>query len=145
MPPAVRSQACGALAGAPQAWECTAGAWGELGGRRHDGVVSVVAVNVIGSQVGAGWGKAPRVAVATVEGGTVTSWEEHEVRWDLAHDEGTEGSHHARIVRFLREHGVEVVVTGHMGPPMARMLTTMGIRAVTGVAGDAREIAAAVA
>lgn len=104
---------------------------------------TVVAVNVSGSLVGGGWGRAQRVAVATVEDGALTSWEEHDVRWDLAHGEGTEGSHHARIVRFLREHGVQVVVTGHMGPPMARMLATMGIRAVVDVAGDARGAAVA--
>lgn len=107
--------------------------------------MSTVAVNISGSQVGSGWGKAQRVAVATVEDGAITAWVEHDVRWDLAHDEGTEGSHHARIVRFLREHGVQAVVTGHMGQPMARMLATMGIRAVVGATGDAREAAVAAA
>ena len=122
---------------------CTAR--GTLAVRDDGGVSTVVAVNLAGSLVGGGWGRAQRVAVATVEDGVVTGWQEHDVRWDLAHDEGTEGSHHARVVRFLREQGVQVVVTGHMGPPMARMLSTMGIRAVTDVAGDAREVAAAAA
>ena len=108
-------------------------------------VSTVVAVNVSGSLVGGGWGKAQRVAVATVDDGGVTDWVEHDVRWDLAHDEGTEGSHHARIVRFLRDNAVEVVVTGHMGPPMARMLGTMGIRALVDVTGDARAAAATAA
>lgn len=101
----------------------------------------VVAVSLAGTQVGGGWGKAQRVAIARVADGTVTDWQEHDVRWDVAHDEGTEGSHHARIVRFLRENGVQVVATGHMGPPMARMLSTMGIRAVVDVTGDARTVA----
>ncbi len=108
-------------------------------------VSTVVAINLSGSLVGGGWGRAQRVAVATVDTGELTGWAEHDVRWDLAHDEGTEGSHHARIVRFLRENGVEVVVTGHMGPPMARMLGTMGIRAVVDAAGDARAAAVAAA
>ena len=109
---------------------------------RENGAVStVVAVNLSGSLVGGGWGRAQRIAVATVDAGTVTDWVEHDVRWDLAHDEGTEGSHHARIVRFLKDNAVEVVVTGHMGPPMARMLGTMGIRAMVDVIGDARAAA----
>lgn len=102
---------------------------------------TVVALSLVGSQVGGGWGKAQRIALATVDDGTITGWAEHDVRWDLAHDEGTEGSHHARVVRFLREQGVQVVATGHMGPPMARMLGTMGIRAVVDVTGDPREAA----
>ena len=116
------------------------------GGNGHHGVMStVVALSLVGTQssplVGGGWGRAERVAIATVDDGAVTALVEHDVRWDLAHDEGTEGSHHARVVRFLREHGVQVVATGHMGPPMARMLGTMGIRAVVDVTGDPREAA----
>ena len=106
---------------------------------------TVVALSLVGTQVGGGWGKAQRIAIATVDDGTITDWTEHDVRWDLAHDEGTEGSHHARVVRFLREQGVQVVATGHMGPPMARMLGTMGIRAVVDLAGVPREAALAAA
>jgi predicted Fe-Mo cluster-binding NifX family protein len=111
-------------------------------GTGHDGGVStVIALSLVGSQVGGGWGKAQRIAIATVEDGAVTGWVEHDVRWDIAHDEATEGSHHARVVRFLRDNDVQVVATGHMGPPMARMLGTMGIRAVVDAAGDPREVA----
>lgn len=78
-------------------------------------------------RTGHSWGKAPRVAVAGVEAGTITAWEETDVRWDASHDEGTEGSHHARIARFLREHDVDTVLAHHMGPGMQRMLATMGI------------------
>lgn len=73
------------------------------------------------------WGRAPRVAVATVEDGAITAWREHAVGWDVAHDLGTEGSHHARIVRFLREHSVTHVVVDHMGPGMRRTLGKLGI------------------
>ena len=111
-------------------------------GTRHDGGMStVVALSLVGSQVGGGWGKAQRIAIATVEDGAVTLWLEHDVRWDIAHDEGTEGSHHARVVRFLRDNGVQVVATGHMGEPMARMLATMGIRAAVEASGDPHEAA----
>ena len=57
------------------------------------------------------------------------------------HDEGTEGAHHARIVRFLRDHEVQVVVARGIGPGMQRTLGSMGVRAVTGATGDARAAA----
>jgi predicted Fe-Mo cluster-binding NifX family protein len=89
-------------------------------------------------RAGGGWGRAHRVALATASAGTITDWQEVEVGWDTAHDEGTEGSHHARIARFLIDNHVDAVVTGHMGPPMARMLHTMGIRTSMDADGDAR-------
>ena len=91
--------------------------------------------------VGRRWGKAERVAVAAVDDGAVTAWEEYDVRWDLAHDQGTEGSHHARVVRFLREHGVTHVVVDHMGAGMVRMMATMGILVSAPRSADAREAA----
>lgn len=89
-------------------------------------------------QVGHGWGRAPRVAVATVDGGQIQQWREFDVAWDRLHDEGSDGQHHARVARFLREHEVTVVLAGHMGAGMSRMLATMGIRTVLEAAGDAR-------
>jgi len=84
------------------------------------------------------WGRAARVAIATVDAGRITAWDEHAVAWDVLHDVGTEGGHHARVAAFLKDHGVEVVVAGHMGPPMAQMLAKMRILARTGAQGDAR-------
>ena len=89
-------------------------------------------------QTGGGWGRAHRVALATEMAGQIADWHEIDVGWDTAHDEGTEGAHHARIARFLIDHHVDAVVAGHMGPPMARMLDTMGIRTSLGADGDAR-------
>ncbi len=88
--------------------------------------------------VGGGLGRAPRVAVASLDDGRITSWEERDVAWDELHGQGGEGAHHARIVRFLREHDVEVVVAAGIGPGMLRTLGSMGVRAVTGASGDAR-------
>ena len=88
--------------------------------------------------VGGGWGRAARVAVARVDGGRIVGWTEVDVRWDALHDEGTEGGHHARIARFLIDQGVQVVVAGHMGPPMATMLERMGIAVHLDATGDAR-------
>ncbi len=89
-------------------------------------------------QVGHGWGRAHRVAVADVGGGEVTGWQEYEVAWDQLHDQGTEGSHHARIARFLIEQRIDTVVAGHMGPPMHVMLQKMGLHVLLGASGDAR-------
>ena len=103
----------------------------------------IVCVTIQSGEVGGGWGKARAVAVATVSDGAITEWRETEVRWDIAHDEGTEGSHHARIVRFLRDNAVEVVVAGHMGQPMQNTLAKLGVRVVIGATGDARAAALA--
>jgi predicted Fe-Mo cluster-binding NifX family protein len=89
-------------------------------------------------QVGGGWGRANRVALAEVTDGGVVGWQEIEVGWGRLHDEGTEGSHHARIARFLTEHGVNRVVAGHMGPPMQQMLAQMGVAVRLGATGNAR-------
>jgi len=89
-------------------------------------------------QVDPRWGKADWVAVADVVDGEIVSWQEIEVSWSRLHDEGTPGSHHARVVRFLREHKIEAVVANHMGEGMVRMLATMSLPVHLGAAGDAR-------
>ena len=87
------------------------------------------------------WGRADRVAIAETAGGEIAGWQEFDVGWGTLHDEGTEGSHHARIARFLQEHRVETVVADHMGPPMAHMLQQMGLTVRLGAAGSARAAA----
>ena len=84
------------------------------------------------------WGRAQRVAIATVEAGTITRWEEFDVSWDTLHDTGPEGAHHARVARFLREHQADTVLAHHMGEGMARMLQKMGVTVRLGIVGDAR-------
>lgn len=84
------------------------------------------------------WGRAPRVALATVEDGSITDWQEVAVAWDSLHDAGSEAAHHARVARFLRERHVDVVVAHHMGGGMSRMLETMNVTVRLGAAGDAR-------
>jgi len=90
-------------------------------------------------QIDPRWGRAQRVAIASVKDGRVESWQEIDVGWGTAHDAGPEGQHHARVARFLQEHGVEVVVANHMGPGMAQMLSRMGIGVRLGASGNARE------
>lgn len=91
------------------------------------------------------WGRAARVVLARLAGGQIVSWEEHAVAWDALHDIGTEGGHHARVARFLQDHGVEVVVAGHMGPPMVQLLGKLRIVAKLGADGDARRAVESVA
>lgn len=87
------------------------------------------------------WGWADRVAVADVTGAQIRGWQEFAVSWGALHDQGTEGAHHARIARFLRDNQVQAVAAQHVGPGMERMLGSMVIRVVTGVSGDARKAA----
>lgn len=85
------------------------------------------------------WGRARRVAIAQISNRALDGWTEFEVAWDRLHDAGGEGEHHARIASFLKEHKAELVVAGHMGPPMAHMLDKMGIAVRLGASGNARE------
>lgn len=84
------------------------------------------------------WGKAHWIGVADVADGELRAWQVHEVAWDVSHDAGTHGSHHARIVRFLKEQGVQAVVVDHMGEGMQRVMASMGIPLLPASAGDAR-------
>jgi predicted Fe-Mo cluster-binding NifX family protein len=90
------------------------------------------------------WGRADRVAVATVVDGEIADWQEFTVGWGTLHDEGTEGAHHARVARFLRDNQVQAVAARHVGPGMQRMLGSMAIRVVDGLGGDACSAARAV-
>jgi len=87
------------------------------------------------------WGRAHRVVIATVGEGGIEDWQEFDVDWDSLHDSGSEGSHHARVARFLRDHDVEAVVAHHMGDGMRHMLGKMGLAVRLGEAGSARESA----
>lgn len=94
-------------------------------------------------QVDPRWGRAGCVAVAEVAGGGISDWQEFAVGWEALHDQGTEGAHHARVARFLRDNGVQAIAVHHVGPGMQRMLASMAIRVVTGLSGDARSAARA--
>jgi predicted Fe-Mo cluster-binding NifX family protein len=94
-------------------------------------------------QVDPRWGRADRVAVASVIDGEIADWQEFPVGWGRLHDEGTEGAHHARVARFLRDNQVQAVAVHHVGLGMQRMLASMAIRVVDGLGGDARSAATA--
>lgn len=89
-------------------------------------------------QVEQRFGRAPAVAIAQVADGAITDWRVEDVAWGALHDAGPEGAHHARIVRFLRDNGIQVVVADHMGEPMQRTVAKLGLPVRLGAAGDAR-------
>jgi predicted Fe-Mo cluster-binding NifX family protein len=90
-------------------------------------------------QSDARFGRAHWVAIADVADGEVTAWQVHEVAWDVLHDEGGHGAHHARVITFLKEQGVEAVVAAEMGAGMARMLSSAKLPVLPARPGDARE------
>ena len=92
-------------------------------------------------RVGGGLGRAQTMAVADVRDGSIASWSEIEVGWGDLHGTGTEGSHHARIVRFVREHALETVVTSGLGESMRTTMGKLGVAVRTDLAGDARDAA----
>lgn len=92
--------------------------------------------------VGGGLGRAQTMAVADVRDGEVVSWTEVHVGWGDLHDTGPEGTHHARIVRFVRENGLEGVVTSGLGEGMRRTMGKLGVIVRTDLQGDARAAAA---
>src|ERR1700687_561124 len=92
--------------------------------------------------VGPTWGRADRVAVAAVSPDGIDGWQEFDVGWGTLHDAGTEGSHHARIAKFLLEHKVEAVAAHHMGAGMTHMLDKMGLAVMLDETGSARDAAA---
>jgi len=81
------------------------------------------------------------VAITDIEDGVVQSWDEHEVGWDVLHDEGAHGSHHARIVKFLRENNVDAVIINHCGAPMLNTMQKMGLIIALDAEGPARDVA----
>lgn len=84
------------------------------------------------------WGRAHWIAVAEVTDGAIASWQVNEVSWDELHDSTTHGSHHARVVTFLKDFGVQAIVVNHVGEGMQRMLSTMGIPTLPASPGDAK-------
>lgn len=92
-------------------------------------------------QVDPRWGKAPRVAITEIEDGVIERWDEHEVGWDVLHDEGAHGTHHARIVKFLRENSVDAVIIARCGASMLNTMQKMGLIIALDAEGPARDIA----
>ena len=100
-----------------------------------------IAVNVSGSEVGGGLGRARTMAVAALNAADeIVGWQEFQVGWDILHEQGPHGSLHAQIVGFMRDHDIAAVVSGHMGPPMVNTMMKLGVVPLS-AAGDARSAA----
>lgn len=65
-------------------------------------------------QVDPRWGRADRVAVASVVDGQIAGRQEFTVGWGTLHDVGTEGAHHARVAHFLRDNQVQASAVRHV-------------------------------
>lgn len=92
------------------------------------------------------WGKAHTVALAQVEKDQLIGWSDIEVNWDVLHDEApSEGSHHARVVRFLQDNNVEAVILNHAGAPMMNTMQKMGLVIATDAEGNAKDVVAGTA
>lgn len=102
------------------------------------GMILTVPVTSDG-QVDRRFGKAESMAVVTVVDGRISDWQLHEVGWDVLHDQGDHGQHHARIVRFLKDHGVQRVVFAHAGQPMLNTMSKMGLELVQVGSMEARQ------
>ena len=102
-------------------------------------------------RTGHAWGRAHWIGLASVSGPDadgawqIDDWRVDEVGWDVLHDTGTEGGHHARVVRFLRDNQVGAIVVDHVGEGMRRMLASMSIPILPMVPGDARDAVVAAA
>jgi predicted Fe-Mo cluster-binding NifX family protein len=83
-------------------------------------------------------GKAPLVATCVLRDGTVTDWTEHAVGWDQTYGVDVMGNHHARVMRFMKEHGVTTVVAADVCDSMRRALQAQGVIVHDGRTGDAR-------
>lgn len=100
-----------------------------------------IAVNVAGSEVGGGLGRARTMAVATLNAADeIEEWQEFPVGWDVLHEREPHGSLHAVIVGFMREHDITAVVSGHMGPPMVNTMMKLGVLPLSAT-GEARNAA----
>ncbi len=84
-----------------------------------------------------GLGRAHRVALTSIENGVVGPWDVIEVKWGEAHELENEGSHHARVAKFVRDRGANEIVASGAGPDMRRMLERLGVR-LTLASGPAR-------
>lgn len=94
-------------------------------------------------QVAHGWGKAENLAIVDVTDGEITNWKVEHVGWRALHDEGTHGSHHARVVRFCRDNEITDVIVDHMGEGMQNTLTKLGLKLHQTEISGAREAVAA--
>ncbi len=94
----------------------------------------IVAISTEAGMVAAHFGRCPSFTLVDVEGGQV---KKQEVVGNPGHEPGF-------IPRFLRERGVECIVTGGMGMHAQQLFQEAGIRVVMGAEGAISEIIEAI-
>lgn len=128
------------------------------------GVIMKVAVAVLpNGMVNAHFGRANKLAFATIENKQIISWEEvaapfaethghdhhHEHEHGYHHhdhDHNHEhGHHHQAIKNFLVEHQVDLVLLDHAGPGMQKVINETDIKIVIGAKGNAKDAVQALA
>lgn len=85
-----------------------------------------LAITTEGNQVFQHFGKCPVFTVVTVENG--------EVRGETSLDVGSNG--HAALTGFLKNAGVETVICGGIGDGAKQMLSSAGIKLISGITGS---------
>ncbi|TCS83687.1 NifB/NifX family molybdenum-iron cluster-binding protein [Tepidibacillus fermentans] len=111
-----------------------------------------VAVAVLpNGKVNTHFGRANKLALATIENGQITKWEEVAVPFaethgnhDHHHDHDHEHHHHAPghhegIKNWLVDHEVDMVLLDHAGPGMQKVMSETDIKIVVGAKGNAKE------
>lgn len=83
-------------------------------------------------------GQAPMVAVCRLDGGVVSDWTEHTVRWDSTYGVDVPGVHHPRVVRFMLDHAISDVVADAVCDSVQRALDANGVQVHMSHLGDAR-------
>lgn len=130
-----------------------------------------IAVAVLSNgMVNAHFGRANRIAFATVENKEIVDWKEEDAPFAAMHDEedhhdhgmhqhedhhgdgehhhdhdhshghGHSGKHQETIKNYLVEHGVDLLLVDHAGPGLNRVLQETKMKVVTGAKGKAREV-----
>ncbi|WP_339063671.1 NifB/NifX family molybdenum-iron cluster-binding protein [Tepidibacillus marianensis] len=118
-----------------------------------------VAVAVLpNGMVNAHFGRANKLALATIENGQISNWEEIEVPFAETHGDHDHGhdhnhdhhdhhhapDHHEGIKNLLVEQEVDMVLLDHAGPGMQKVINETTIKIVVGAKGNAREVVQAV-
>lgn len=108
-----------------------------------------IAVAVLpNGMVNAHFGRASKMALADVENGAITKWEEidapfAEMHGDHHHHHGAghqpSPTHQSTIKNFLVEQNVNVVLVHHAGPGLQKVKDDTDIEIVAGAQGNARE------
>ncbi|MFV9510867.1 NifB/NifX family molybdenum-iron cluster-binding protein [Tepidibacillus sp. LV47] len=122
-----------------------------------------VAVAVLpNGMVNTHFGRANRLALATIENGQITKWEEvdvpfaqthgdhdhhhdhHDHHHHHDHEHHHHHAHHENIKNWLVEHGIDMVLVDHAGPGMQKVINETNIKVIVGAKGNAREVVQAV-